>query len=170
MKCRENVGKIGKIRSKLSGMDLEEEGRGGNEWIERNFSLFLLFEEREYISMNISHIASKRSVCPVNNLETSDAFPVYCFPRQFQGRDFARRRCIVRWSGREFVAPCILEQPLIFKRTHASFRGSRNSFSKKLGYEPKYRIPKSFCPEIDAPSFFDTTKRGSYIYMYERKL
>lgn len=65
---------------------------------------------------------------------------------------------------------CILEQPLIFKRTHASFRGSRNSFSKKLGYEPKYRIPKSFCPEIDAPSFFDTTKRSSYIYMYERKL
>ena len=113
---------------------------------------------------------SSRSVCPVNNLETSDAFPVYCFPRHFQGRDFARRRCIVRWSGREFVAPCILEQPLIFKPTHASFRGSRNSFSKKLGYEPKYRIPKSFCPEIDAPSFFDTTKRGSYIYMYERKL
>lgn len=59
----------------------------------------------------------------------------------------------------------VLQQPLIFKPTHASFRGSRNSFSKKLGYEPKYRIPKLFCREIDAPSF-DTTKRFIYIYTH----
>lgn len=57
----------------------------------------------------------------------------------------------------------VLQQPLIFKPTHASFRGSRNSFSKKLGYEPKYRIPKSFRPKR---SMRRVSKRFIYIYIY----
>lgn len=69
------------------------------------FSLPFLSKE-ENISMTLGNVGN---VCPVNNLETMRS--LFCFPRHFQGRDFARRRCIVRWSGREFVAPCTPTAP-----------------------------------------------------------
>lgn len=100
----ENVEKNGKFvgsRGRIWGMVVRRMDREKF----RSFSFFFFFEGSRWTRRN----GSSPSVCPVNNLETSDAFPLL-FPAS-QGRDFARRRCIVRWSGREFVAPCTPTAP-----------------------------------------------------------